>query len=74
MEDYQIYRKLPNIYDVVWLGQKYFNEAMEGKTGIRDALKAWQEEGDALLLQMKENPDTSSFNRGGSDVIAVPAG
>ncbi|GIP36157.1 ABC transporter substrate-binding protein [Paenibacillus sp. J2TS4] len=73
-DDYEIYRKKPNIHEVVWMGQKYFNEAVEGQTSIRDALKAWQEEGDALLLQMEENPEASSVDRGGSEAIAVPIG
>jgi len=62
MEDWKIYREKPYIYQVHDIGRNEMMQALEGKKTIRDALKAWQTQGDAMLKQMKENPD--SFNPG----------
>lgn len=72
-DDYKLYEKMPNLYEVNYMGQAHFNGAVEGTIGIRDALKKWQEEGNAALLQMKENPGepVQTFPE---EVIAVPAG
>jgi multiple sugar transport system substrate-binding protein len=56
-DDSAIYRKYPNIYAVQSIGQLKFQEALEGKKEVRQALKQWQTEGDAMLKQMRENPD-----------------
>ncbi|WP_269432423.1 extracellular solute-binding protein [Gordoniibacillus kamchatkensis] len=56
INDYKITRELPNIYSVQGLGQQNFMQALQGKMSVRDALKKWQTDGDAMLKQMKENP------------------
>lgn len=56
-EFYKLYREKPNIHMVQQVGRQEMQQAIEGKKSIRDALKAWQTQGDAMLLQMKENPN-----------------
>jgi multiple sugar transport system substrate-binding protein len=56
-DDYRIYRSKPNIYQVQEIGRQKFQQAVKGEIGIRDALKQWQTEGDAMLQQMKDNPN-----------------
>lgn len=55
-DDSQIYRKYPNIYMVQSIGQQKWQEVLNGDKEIRQALKEWQTEGDAMLQQMRENP------------------
>ena len=55
-DESEIYRKYPSIYEVQSIGQMKFQEVMEGKKEARQALKEWQTEGDALMVQMRENP------------------
>ncbi|OXM85961.1 ABC transporter substrate-binding protein [Paenibacillus rigui] len=56
-QDTKIYREKPNIYQVQEIGRRLFNEVSQGKLQVRDALKQWQTEGDAMLQQIKENPN-----------------
>ncbi|MGO4273031.1 ABC transporter substrate-binding protein, partial [Paenibacillus sp. TAF58] len=49
-------RKMPNIYQVQEIGRQQFTNVLQGKTTVREALKHWQTQGDAMLIQMKENP------------------
>lgn len=53
----EIYQKYPNIYMVQSIGQQKFQEVLDGKKEVRQALKEWQTEGDAMLQQMRENPN-----------------
>lgn len=55
--DSEIYRKYPNIYMVQSIGQQKFQEVLNGDKEIRQALKEWQTEGDAMLQEMREHPD-----------------
>jgi multiple sugar transport system substrate-binding protein len=57
VDESPIYRKYPNIYMVQQIGQQKFQEVLDGKKEVRQALKEWQTEGDAMLKQMRENPD-----------------
>lgn len=52
-----LYRKYPNIYSVQYIGQQKFQEVLQGDKEVRQALKEWQTEGDAILEKMRENPD-----------------
>ncbi len=54
----KIYRNNPNIYQVQEIGRTQFMNVLQGKTTAREALKQWQTQGDAMLKQMKENPNT----------------
>ncbi|WP_274363371.1 ABC transporter substrate-binding protein [Paenibacillus thermotolerans] len=56
-DESQIWRKYPNIGMVQSIGQQKFQQVLEGKLEVRQALKEWQTEGEAMLKQMKENPD-----------------
>jgi multiple sugar transport system substrate-binding protein len=53
----KIYRTNPNIYQVQEIGRTQFMSVLQGKTTAREALKQWQTQGDAMLKQMKENPN-----------------
>ncbi|MEK3721936.1 ABC transporter substrate-binding protein [Paenibacillus sp. FSL H8-0034] len=55
--DNTVYRDKPNIYQVQDIGRRLFEDASQDKIQIRDALKKWQADGDAMLQQMKDNPN-----------------
>ncbi|PZE22608.1 extracellular solute-binding protein [Paenibacillus xerothermodurans] len=55
--DSKVYRQNHNIHMVHDIGRNLFNEAAQGKIGVREALKKWQTDGDAMLQQMKDNPN-----------------
>jgi len=57
LDESEIYRKYPNIYMVHQIGQQKFQEVLDGKKEVRQALKEWQTEGDAMLQQMREDPN-----------------
>jgi multiple sugar transport system substrate-binding protein len=68
---YNIYRKYPNIYMVYNIAQQEYTQAVQGNKSVRDALKAWQTQGDTMLQQMKDNPN-GPINMGGG-TMAMPA-
>lgn len=53
----KIFRNNQNIWQVQNIGQMKFQEVVNNNKSVRDALKEWQTEGDAMLQQIKENPD-----------------
>ncbi len=55
--DYKIYREKPALHDVERLGSQKFQQVLQNKLQVRDALKQWQTEGDAMLQKIKENPN-----------------
>jgi len=57
LDESEMYRKYPNIYMVHQIGQQKFQEVLDGKKEVRQALKEWQTEGDAMLQQMREDPN-----------------
>jgi multiple sugar transport system substrate-binding protein len=67
--DNQINREKPNIYQVQQIGRRLFNDVTQDKIQVREALKKWQTEGDAMLQQIKENPNGPM---GGGMEFAVP--
>jgi len=58
VDDSEIYRKYPNIYMVQSIGQTKWQEVMNGEKEVRQALKEWQTEGDAMLQEMRDNPQS----------------
>lgn len=56
-DNYMIFRDKPYIWQVYDIGRNEYNQAVKGNKSIRDALKAWQTQGDAMLQQMKDNPE-----------------
>lgn len=58
--DLMLYRSTPNI---IWrlqdIGRMKLERVVRGELGLDQALKEWQTEGDALLKQFKENPDSA---------------
>lgn len=69
-DDYKIYREKPNIYQVRDIGRNLFQDVVQGKTQIRDALKQWQSQGDSALQQMKDNPN-APINIGNAGARAI---
>ncbi|TVY09546.1 ABC transporter substrate-binding protein [Paenibacillus cremeus] len=55
--DSKLYRDKPGLYQVNSIGSKLFKDVVDGKLQVRAALKQWQTEGDAMLQQIKENPN-----------------
>ncbi len=64
----KVYREKPDIWQVQDIGRNKFQEVIDGKKTIKEALKEWQTEGDAALKRMKENP------RGEPKGGAIPLG
>lgn len=60
--NYELSRKYPNIWEVQNIGYQKFEQVIGNNLGVRDALKQWQTEGDALLKQMRENPNSNNPN------------
>ncbi|NEW05315.1 extracellular solute-binding protein [Paenibacillus sp. SYP-B3998] len=54
----KIYREKPYIGQVQDIGRQQFDEVLKGKKTAREALKEWQTQGDTMLKQMKDNPNT----------------
>jgi len=57
LDEMEMYRKYPNIYMVQSIGQQKFQEVLNGDKDVRQALKEWQTEGDAMLQQMRDDPN-----------------
>lgn len=58
-----LYRIKPNLFQVQNLGRTEFMNALQGTKGVKEALKSWQTQGDSLLQQIKDNPN-SDVNMG----------
>jgi multiple sugar transport system substrate-binding protein len=56
-QDNKIYREKQNIFQVQDIGRRMFNDVLQGKIQVREALKKWQTDGDAMLQQIKDNPN-----------------
>lgn len=56
MPDNKLYRQSQNLYQVNFIGSRLFQEVVEGKKQVRDALKQWETEGNQMLQKIKENP------------------
>ncbi|RXZ77082.1 extracellular solute-binding protein [Paenibacillaceae bacterium] len=54
----ELYRSKPNIDEVRWMGQQFFQEVMEEKKTVKEALAEWETQGDAKLQEM-ESPESS---------------
>jgi len=66
--DNDMWNRYPNLYMVQSIGQQKFQEVLRGEKEVRQALKEWQAEGDAMLEQMREDPNFM----GGDDGIVRP--
>ncbi|REE92941.1 multiple sugar transport system substrate-binding protein [Paenibacillus taihuensis] len=74
----KLYRDRPNLYQVQNLAQPLFQDIIQGKKSVEDALKEWQTKGDALLQKIKDNPSGPLDPVGGvgvgGDVYVNPGG
>lgn len=53
----KLYREKPNIWQVQNIGQPLFQEVMKGTKTVKEALAQWETQGNAMLQQIKTNPD-----------------
>lgn len=54
---YKLYREKPSIGMAIDPGRNLLQEVLLGKKKAREALKEWQTQGDAVLQQIKANPN-----------------
>ncbi len=52
-----MYRIVPNYWEIMQIGQRKFYEVLENEKTVEEALAEWQTEGDMLLQQNRENLD-----------------
>ncbi|GGG09931.1 ABC transporter substrate-binding protein [Paenibacillus abyssi] len=57
MDMEKIYRERPNIYQVNNIGQMLFQEVVDNKKTVAEALAEWETKGDAMLQEIKSNPN-----------------
>ncbi|TDF96623.1 ABC transporter substrate-binding protein [Paenibacillus piri] len=62
--DGKVFRSNPNIYPAQDIGRRLFNDVVQGKMQVREALKKWQTDGDAMLQQIQNNPNGIPGGRG----------
>ncbi|SDW85842.1 ABC transporter substrate-binding protein [Paenibacillus sp. CF384] len=53
----KLYREKPNLYQVQQFAQPLFQEVIQKKKSVEEALKEWQTKGDAMLQKIKDNPN-----------------
>lgn len=58
-DNYSLYQKMPNLWQVDQVGQKYFREVLDNKKTPKEALAAWQKDGDEMLLKLQKDPKAS---------------
>ncbi|MBN2983416.1 ABC transporter substrate-binding protein [Cohnella algarum] len=51
-----LYRERPNLGYIQQLGDQSFQKAVRGDLGVKEALQEWQENGNELLQEIKQNP------------------
>lgn len=58
-------RDIPGLYNITNSGRPHFQEVLEDKKSVAEALKEWEEKGNKMLLELKKNPK-AQFNEDGS--------
>lgn len=66
-DDYEIYRKYPDIWQAQNIGYQKFQEVLNNDKTVDEALAEWETEGNSILQQLRENG--GNLNGGG---IAIP--
>ncbi|RAP76617.1 ABC transporter substrate-binding protein [Paenibacillus montanisoli] len=66
----KLYREKPNLYQVQQIAQPLFQEVLQKKKSVDEALKEWQTKGDAMLQKIKENPNGPLDPIGGGGGVA----
>ncbi|SDW11051.1 ABC transporter substrate-binding protein [Paenibacillus sp. CF384] len=73
-ERQELYWDTPNLSPAFKLGQPLFQDVIDGKTTVKDALQTWQNKGNALMQDIKRNPaayDNSESHWGGMGWLNV---
>ncbi|WP_258171189.1 ABC transporter substrate-binding protein [Paenibacillus sp. R14(2021)] len=70
----KLYQDRPNLYQVQQIAQPLFQEVMQKKKSVEQALKEWQTKGDVLLQKIKENPNGPLDGVGGGPIGVGNAG
>lgn len=55
--DSKLLQKIQNLWSVQDIGRPLFEEVMKGSKSVKDALKEFKTKGDAMLEQIKKNPN-----------------
>lgn len=58
----------PGLYSISSVGQRFFREVLENKKTPAEALKEWEEIGNKMLLEIKNNPKTQ-FQEDGTPFV-----
>jgi multiple sugar transport system substrate-binding protein len=56
LKEQELYREKPNLYMVSQLGMNAYNEVIQEKKSIKEALEQWETKGNDLLQKIKTNP------------------
>ncbi|WP_235946602.1 ABC transporter substrate-binding protein [Paenibacillus glycinis] len=64
----KLYQDMPNLYQVQQVAQPLFQEVLQKKKSVDEALKSWQTQGDVLLQKIKTNPNGPLDGTGGGAV------
>ncbi|NBC72190.1 extracellular solute-binding protein [Paenibacillus sacheonensis] len=67
----KLYQDKPNLYQVQNIAQQLFQEVLQKKKSVDQALKEWQTKGDVMLQKIKTNPNGPLEGDGGG-VIGEP--
>nr|WP_091158484.1 extracellular solute-binding protein [Paenibacillus sp. 453mf] len=62
-----LFQKMPNLWQVDSVGQKYFNEVVENKKTPKEALEAWEQDGNEMLQKLKTDPNASFEDKLGAN-------
>ncbi|WP_019636197.1 ABC transporter substrate-binding protein [Paenibacillus fonticola] len=61
----KLMRDMPGLFGITNAGRPLFQEVLENKKSITEALKEWEEKGNKMLMELKKNPKTQ-FNEDGT--------
>lgn len=72
-KDDKMFAEKPGLYSVTNIGRNYYQEVLENKKTPEEALKEWEEKGNKMLLEIKNNPKTQ-FQEDGTPYIPNESG
>ncbi|MCM3698455.1 ABC transporter substrate-binding protein [Paenibacillus macerans] len=72
-KDEKLLIEKPGLYNVTNIGRNYYQEVLENKKTPEEALKEWEEKGNKMLLEIKNNPKTQ-FQEDGTPYVPDESG
>lgn len=70
-DDYEIYQRMPDIWQAQNIGYMKIQEVMNGNLTVEEALAQWETEGNAILQQLKENDGYMDYGDGGFETLPI---